>query len=91
METVFTECSRNIQSLNGSQKPKIFSETSQVKWETSKIVFEVARLQLHTMIHSRKKEYPGRYSFEKNSSQYEGRQQGCLTSKGGTMVKKNNS
>ena len=44
METVFTECSGNIQSLDRLQKPEIFLGTSQAKWKTSKIVFEVARL-----------------------------------------------
>ena len=68
VETVFTGCSGNIQSLDRSWKSEIFLGTSQAKQKTNKIVFEVARLWLHTMIHSRTNEYQGRYSFEKRSS-----------------------
>jgi len=43
------------------------------------------------MTYSRENKHQGRYSFEKRSSQYEGRQQECSTFKGRTMVKKNDS
>jgi len=44
VETILAKHSRNIQNLDGPQKPEIFSGTSQAKWETSKMVFEVTRL-----------------------------------------------
>jgi len=43
------------------------------------------------MTHPRENKYQGRYSFEKRSSQHKRRQQECLTSKGRTMGKKNDS
>ena len=43
------------------------------------------------MTHFRENEHQDRYSFEERSSQYKGRQQECSTSKGRTMVKKNDS
>jgi len=45
------------------------------------MVFEVTRLRLHTIPHSRENKHQSRHSFEKRSSQHERKQQGCATPK----------
>ena len=57
METIFAGHYWEIQSLDRPWKSQVFLKTSQVEWTTSKIVSKVTRLQLYTMIYSRKSEY----------------------------------
>ena len=55
------------------------------------MVFEAARLQLHSMAYSREDEYKGRHLIKKRSSKHKEGQQRCSITQGRIMVKKNNS
>jgi len=44
MEAVLAGCSRDIQNLDRLQKFEILPGAPQIKWKTSKIIFEVTRL-----------------------------------------------
>ena len=57
---------------------------------TSKMVFEVTRLQLHTMPYSWKDEYESEYPVKKRNSGYQRRQQGCLAIEEKIMAAKDN-
>jgi len=59
--------------MDRSQKPEVFPRTSQIKQKTCKMVSEVARLQLHTIIYSRENKYQSRYPIKKGSGEYERR------------------
>ena len=91
VKTIFVGHIENIWNLDGLWEFEIFLRTSQIKWKTSKIVSEVARLWLHIIAYSREDEYQGRHPIKKRLSKYERRQQRCSTFKGRTIVKKNNS
>ena len=75
IETISTRHYRKIWSLDVSQKPQVFSRTTQVKWTTDKMVFEVIRLWLHTTIYSGKDKHKSRCTVKKKPSGYERGQQ----------------
>ena len=73
VETIFTRHVENIRNMDRSQKPEVFPRTSQIKQKTCKIVSEVARLWLYTMIYSRENEYQSRYPIKKGLGEYKRR------------------
>jgi len=70
MKTIFARHYREIQSLDRSQESQVFQRTTQAKQMTSKMVFEVTRLQLLTMTYSGKDKYQSRCFIKKRSSKY---------------------
>ena len=55
------------------------------------MVFKVARLQFHIEAYTGKDKHEGGHPFKKGSGRYKRKQQGCPTTQGTTMDKKNNS
>ena len=74
MEAVLARCSRDIRNLNRPQEFEILPGAPQIKQMTSKMVFEVTRLQLYTMSYFWKDEYEGRYPVKKRNSGHQRRQ-----------------
>jgi len=70
METVLAECSRDIRNLNRPQEFEILPGAPQIEQMTSKMVFEVTRLRLHTMPYFWKNEYEGGYPIKKRNSEH---------------------
>ena len=91
MVTIFVECSRTIQNLDGPQKSKIFQRTLQVKWTIGQIVPKVTRLQFYTMTYIWKDKHKSKYYIKKGSGGHLRGQQECPNAEGRTMDKKNNS
>ena len=90
MKAVLAGRSRNIQNLDGPREFEILLEAPQIKQKTSKIVFEVTRLRLHTTPYSQKDKYKGGYSVKKRNSGYQRRQQGCPVIERKIMAVKDN-
>ena len=74
METIFAKHYREIQSLDRLQESQVLQETTQVEQMTSKMVFEVGRLWLHTTTYSGKDKYQSRCFIKERSSKYHERQ-----------------
>ena len=70
VETIPVRCYKTLQNLDRLWKPKVFPRTLQVKWTTSKMVFEITGLQFYSITYSRKDKYQGRYTIKKESSQH---------------------
>ena len=60
--------------MNRSWESQVLQGTTQVKWTTGKMVFEVTRLWLHTIIYSGKNKYQDRHVIKKKPDWYQGRQ-----------------
>ena len=91
VETISTGHYGTFWSLDGSWKPKVLPRTSQVKWKTSSIVFEITRLWLYIEAYTGKDEHESGHPFKKGSSKYERRQQRCPITKGKIIDKENDS
>ena len=77
MEAISTEYYREVWSLDRSQKSQIFQRTTQTQWTTSKMVFEVTRLWLHIIPHTRENKHQGWFFIKERLSRYQERQQRC--------------
>ena len=91
IEAVLARCSRDIRNLNRPQEFEILPGAPQIKQMTSKMVFEVIRLQLYTMPYFWKDEYEGGYPVKKRNSGHQRRQQGCPVIEREIMAVKDNS